>query len=349
MKPPVRFRVAPAGLVLAFLATSAGSLAQTDDDFTLDRNRIWAGARFALNVKMDFRSIQTPASATAPTYDDGYVYPDISGSTDGLTWNWGMDTSTQVPLGTDLEMHIVTGSPRDGLTESTREDPQAGFELLYGRVLGFLPVGRDRQMAWGLLGGFGSLDINGELDDTVLGTVRRATYSYSLGGIVAPSQSYHGTEAGPGPTIPLPSPTPAGTSAVVAAASEQRMQMDAMLIGFKLAPFVELPLSDRWVVNVSAGLAAMDAQVTMRFDETITVTGTGGSPATRKEEYQEDTWLLGFYGGARVSYALNYGLSVFVGGQYMHLGDASVAGGGKEATLQMGNGFEVTAGFRASF
>ena len=48
-------------------------------------------------------------------------------------------------------------------------------------------------------------------------------------------------------------------------------RIDALALGFKLGPFVELPISRRFSVDVSAGLAAVDALTTYEYQETITL------------------------------------------------------------------------------
>lgn len=344
-----------AGLVLCALGATFGSGHAQDDDITLDRNRLWVNARFAFNVSARIRTLSPPPPATPPLYDDGFVLPDSSGSTDGLTWYWRYDQPNQIDAaGTTLSLHRATGSPRTGTTETLEGDPHAGFELLYGHVLGFFNLSKTRQAAWGIAGGFSALDVNLERTSDVAGTVSRQTYAYSLGGTVVPTAPYSGTFSGPGPVLgtagsPLVVPVPAGP-VNVAATSTQTSQIDALALGVKLGPFVELPISRRLSINVGAGLAAVDVLNTFSFNETIRLTGaSGGPPSPRNEEYRHDEWLLGFYAQATISYAINYSLGVFAGIQYQNLGEATVTGGGKEAALDLGQAYELILGIRASF
>lgn len=334
--------------VLVCLAAGAAALSghAQDDDITLDRNRVWVNARFAFNISAEFRTVSAPAPSVAPSYDDGYVLPDISGSQDGKTWYWGYNQANQV-VGDSLSMHLATGSPRVGFSETKGGDVQAGFDIVYGRVLGFFNLSEKRKAAWGVLGGFGSLDVNLDTTSTVTGTMARSAYRYSLGGILPPLAPYAGTYGGPGPVIDT-AVTPVG-SAVVPATSTLYSRIDAMALGFKLGPFVELPISSRFSVDVSAGVAAVDTLTTYEYQETITIQGMGGPPPVRSEELNHDEWLIGFFANASLSYALNYNLTVFAGVQYQYLGDVTVTGGGKEATLRMGQVIEATAGLRLSF
>jgi opacity protein-like surface antigen len=342
-----------AGLTLcAAGATLLPGYAQ-DDDITLDRNRLWVNARFAFNISAKVRTVSPPTPSAPPVYDDGFVLADSSGSADGLTWNWGYDRADQI-AGTTLNLHRSTGSPRTGIEETLDGDPHAGFELLYGRVLGFFSLSKTRQAAWGISGGFTSLDINLERTSDVSGTVSRQTYAYNLGATIAPTPPYAGTFNGPGPAIGTagtPLAVPAPTAPVnVAATSSQTSQIDALALGLKFGPFLELPVSGRLTISFGAGVAVVDVLNTFRFSESTQLSGVaGGPPRSRSEEYRQDEWLVGFYAGAMVSYALNYSLSVFAGAQYQHLGEATVTGGGKEATLDLGQSYELVVGLRAAF
>lgn len=336
-------------LVTASLAGPAilPGLAQwEEDDPTLDRNRIVVNARFAFNISAEVRTLDTPAANLPPLYNDGYVLADINGGADGKTWNWGYQNAAQI-VGDNLNLHYTTGSPLNGTAQSLDGDLQAGFEVVYGRVLGFFNLSRTRKAAWGVEGGFSSLDINLDADSSAEGSITRHTDLYSLGGVVPPQAPYAGTFAGPGPAISL-NPF-ASSAASLPASSAWGSKIDSLLLGFKVGPFLELPLSRRFAVELNAGIAVMDAINSFSFTETTLLAGVPGGPPTRTEEYDQSEWLFGFYGSASVSFKLNYSLSLFLGAQYQNLGDVSIEGGGKAAVLQLGETFELLAGLRASF
>lgn len=160
---------------------------------------------------------------------------------------------------------------------------EAGFDLMYGRVLGYFRLSETREAAWGISGGFTSLDI-----------------------LIEETDPNSGVEA----------------------------EIDTLAVGMKLGPFLELPLSRRFTVSLGAGMAAVDVLNTMRYDG---------------DEFDEDEWLFGGYAQATLSYALNYGLSVFAGMQYQYLGEASVSGGGRKAVLDLEGTYGAVVGLRGSF
>lgn len=344
-----RFRSSNWAVASVSALSLAGLEAQAQDDFddpTLDRNRVQVNARFAFNITAEFRNTALPLN-TRPNYDDGFVLPDIGGSADGTTWYWGYTDASQAQGG-NLDLHLVGGSPRDGTAEETDAGLQAGFEVLYGRVLGFIDLKGDRKIAWGVQGGFGSLDVNIEEDNTIGGDVVRSGDRYRLGNVTPPVAPYAGTFEGPGPLLStqytaLPNET-------VAATSYQNAQLDSLVLGLKLGPFIEVPLSERFSVEVSAGVAAMDVLTTFRYTESLALTGVSGAPPLPYEgDYDDSEWVLGFYGNVTVSYAVNYNLRLFLGAQFTGLDDVTVTGGTKEATLKLGQQFEILAGIRASF
>src|SRR6266481_6166243 len=69
-------------------------------------NKISLSYRMGLNITVDFKklgglaAIGNPGPATGVanrTYDDGsYNRPDVSGSLDGYTWNWGYQNANQI-------------------------------------------------------------------------------------------------------------------------------------------------------------------------------------------------------------------------------------------------------------
>ena len=350
MKPRFPFRpvLGPGTWALLAGAAVALPLHAQDDDITIDLNRIWVNARFAFNISAEFRTTSTPPLSTPPRYDDGYVLTDVSGSEDGKTWNWGYQSASQIS-GDNINFHVTTGSPFTGTSEEKSGDVQAGFEIVYGRVLGFFKLSEKRQVAWGVLGGFGTIDINIDGSATRSGTASRQTYQYSLGGIVPPVAPYSGSYEGPGPVIGVNS---TGTSTSdVPLTSSQYVRLDSLALGFRLGPFAEVPLGRGFSLNLSAGVAIADVLNTFTYQETFSLPGAapGTPPPQQQEEIDHSAWLVGYFGNATLNYALNYNLTVFAGVQYQSLGDIDIPGNGRTATLKLGQVLEAQIGLRASF
>jgi hypothetical protein len=336
-------RLTPAACCLAG-AFSALAADPFEEDLIQDHNRLSVAARFSFGISAQVRNLSVPQPA-APDYHDGFVRPDINGSADGKTWYWGYQADNQI-VGDDLQMHTATGSPSDGQASGSGDDLQAGFEVMYGRELGRLTLGK-RRLPWGIEAGVSSLNSKIEIRDTYSGAVSVRTDSYALNGVVPPRAPYSGTYEGPGPLVsaaPHASRTDSvnGTSAVDS-------RIDSLLVGLKVGPFIEMPLSDRLQVNLSAGVAALATFNDFDFTETVSIPGLPNSALDRSGETSDTGFVVGAYVEASVSYAISEFLSVFVGGQYQYLGDVDFSGGGKEATLELSSAIEAVIGLRTSF
>lgn len=335
----------PACVAVCILGVASAASADTADELGLDRNRLSIGARFGFNISAKVSNLPVAASA-APNYDDGFVRTDISGNAGGKTTYWGYDQAGQL-VGTDLELHSAP-SPRDGTDNTLKDDPHAGFEITYGRELTRFTLGKGREVAVGVELGFGSMDLNFSGSDAITGNVLRTTDRYSVTGIVPPLPPYAGTYAGPGPLIDA-APNSSST-AVAAVTSTMSSKVDALVYGLKLGPFMEVPIiKKRLALQLSAGVAAVNAEGDFAYNETFSVAAAGGPPQARIDKFSGSAWLIGFYGNCNLAFSLNDTMSVFAGGQYQNLGDMTIEGGGKAATINMGQDLEGVIGLRFTF
>lgn len=330
-----------AGAVGAVGAFAADPL---DEDLIQDRNRLRVGARFSFGIgaELDNRSIPHPA---APDYHDGFVRPDLNGGADDTTWYWGYQDPSQV-VGDDLLMHTATGSPSDGTTANADEYMQAGFEVIYGRELGRLTLGR-RHLPWGLEAGVSSLNPKIEFNNNYNGLVSINTASFALNGVLPPRAPYEGTFEGPGPLLGL---TPHDTWTDTASGSSKvHATVDSLLVGLKLGPFLEFPVNDKLQINLSAGVAALAAFNDFKFDESVTVPSIPGGALSRSGEVNEDSFVFGAYAQVDLSYAITEFLSLYVGAQYQYMDTVQIEGDGKEVTLDFSSAIEAVIGVRTSF
>ncbi len=326
-------------------ALAPHSLAQGEDqDLVLDRNRLMVAARFSFGVRMQVENLSVPPLPSGE-YHDGFVRPDLSGSADGKTWYWGYQSDSQV-AGDDLQMHQVIGSPSDGQSATSDNGLQAGFEVVYARELGRFNLGK-RRVPWGVEVGISSLNSKLETQDQFAGTVSVVTDSFHLNGVVPPLAPYSGTYNGPGPLLDT-SPY-ASNPATASASSDVHSTVDSLLVGLKLGPFLEIPITPKINFNFSAGLAGLGAFTDFKFQETALVPSYPDLALSRSGEISKDSFVLGAYAEATFSYALSDFLSLYAGGQYQYLGDIHVSTGGKEATLQFDQAFEAVVGLRTSF
>ena len=357
--PPAFCLPPPAGLAcigcsLAALLASPGlaprGLAQ---EVGATPNRFTVSTRFSIGIKTEIRHGQP----IAPPFDDGLLAQDVSGSTT-TTWNWGYDVVNQVNSGAgNIDLHS-TPRPflRDNSTERFTDDPQAGFELGYGRELGSLKLSGNRKLIWGLEGAFGSLDINQKRESTLTGTVARNTSSYSYGALVPgstlPPAGYRGSFAGPGALLSYHDPTtPAPVSAPATLTSSLSAKVDGLVYGLRMGPFLEAPLFERVSLQIGGGLAAVNADAEFSYTEAFSLAAgaTGGPPGTRIGKGSRSEWLLGVYANASLAVAITRNVSLVVGAQFQNLENLTIAAGDKSATLRLGQTIEILGGLRFSF
>jgi hypothetical protein len=328
------------GILGAALPALAG------DDPTFSYNRFNVGARFFFNISAEVNNLPVAANA-GPTYDDGFVATDVSGNAGGQTWNWGYSADNQL-VGGNLELHSMT-SPRDGLASTVSDDPEWGFDISYGRVLGRFDMG-SRKAAWGLEAGFSSTDIEIRGNDTVSGNVARQSYQFALNpAVLYPQAPYAGTFNGPGTLVGAVPGVPAPTQ--VLAASSQHTQIDGLFYGLRVGPFLEIPIMNRLALTVAGGGAVVHAEADVTVNESIDLpAGSIGLPLpARTFKESNDEFLFGVYGEARLSFDVTEFTSIYIGGQYQFLDDFGIAAGSKLVTMKLSESYAAIAGLSFKF
>jgi hypothetical protein len=340
----------PAGLALGLLGAATLAHAQADlDDLSLSKNRVRISARFGFDVSGEIKNLP-PAGGTVGSYDDGYVHPDISGGAGGKTWNWGYANASQVnvnPTGTTIAFNRVEGSPRDGTTDSLSQTPTPGFEILYGRELARLRLSERHSAVIGAEVGFGTMDYNLSGGSSMNGSVTQTTDIYNFNGITPPLAPYSGTYNGPGPLLNQ-SPT-SSSSTQLAASSAISERVRSLVYGFKLGPYAEVPLYKRLSLELGAGVAAVIADTELSYTETVRDPAGVNPVLLRSRTLNHSDNLFGFYGTGSLAYEVGNDIRIFVGGQYQHLGNATVSDGSKEATLKLGGTIEAVVGVSIGF
>lgn len=304
-----------------------------------------------LNLKADFsldgqfgisgsQPGATGGSGVNHFYDDGYVRVDQTGNAQGYTSYWGYNNASQYgPAAQTLLMHSAKSF---GLSSGTGEGGgvQVGFDMAYGGD--FAHWGKTL-VGWEL--GFGLLPISIK-DTRPLGAVfTRTAHSFDASGIVLPTAPYNGGPSGLGPTLrdvatALPDDTIAGT--VTGSRS-----LDLTLHNVRLGPTLWWELHPRWAVSVSGGAALGIVSGDYKFDETV-VLADGGSTRNTGKIGATDVVYGGYVSAVAVYHAVANG-DIFVGAQFMPLGDVLVRGGGRQARLHFGEGVYLSAGINWSF
>ena len=160
--------------------------------------------------------------------------------------------------------------------------------------------------------------------------------------------AYLGHEQGPGPLIP-DAPTPrtpfAGT-----ATSTVRNELNGGLYAFTLGPFFELPLGDKWQIDLGIGAVAAAAHRQYSFAESTTITAPVGVPGVQRSGAVRSTdWLFGAGVRLGVGYNLSEMITLELGVDYQHLGSTSQGVKGKTARLDLENVIGFTGGVRWRF
>jgi hypothetical protein len=339
-------------LVAAGLPIHAADL---EEPSTNHLNHLTVSARLGFNISANFKGFSTlPLFASSRVtshgdrynYDDGYVLSDISGNAGGQTWYWGYDDSSSQRSGNTVLLGRSTVSGGSA-SQSLDSDPSLGAELVYRRQLG----ATDR-FTYGLeaAANFQDLSFSGNFSDSASVSRRTDAYPFTPGTqppMATPAAPYQGSFTGPGFVIgdkPVSS-----TSALISndATVSGHRRLDADLWGFRLGPYLELPLSERVNVSLSAGaaLGLLDSDVSW----TQTVSIPGGATGTTAGSGHDFDALFGGYVAANVSWRFSERWSLVGGAQFQALTDYEHSFAGQNVGVTLSSSFFLTLGIGYEF
>jgi hypothetical protein len=311
-----------------------------DDDWT---RHFRVGGLVGLNISANF-NLKNPSTLGANNaangiYDDGYVRKDDTGNAQGYTSYWGYDNSSQLS-GSQLTMHSTTSYD---VNNSTKESGSAfvGFDMAYG---GNLWAWGNARIGWDL--GFGLLPIYFTDSHAITGvSVNQTVYQFDTGGIVVPGAPYQGGPSGLGPTI-LSAPTPGTPIIIPGGIITGSRTLDVTLYTVRLGPSVYWDLNEYFGFSAGAGPAVGIVNGNYNFDEVITA---GGTSAINKGQINATDVVYGGYVNASLMYHMVPNGDLYVGVQYMSLGNATIGGGGQEGQLNLGGQIYLSAGINWPF
>lgn len=337
-------------------------------------NRLTFSARFGFNISARFKGLgnlpaglvntrSTPTPGYQFNYDDGYAYPDSSGSYDGLTWFWGYDEkATQFsPETTRFLMHRST--PTQDITSPwADDDPSLGAELSYVRLLG---ARGDLRYGFELAANYLNLCIHDH--GTFRGNALRTPYVNSPLSEDPPFDS-GGDYREPPPVLSDSGPwyqprnnvgylidndfAPAGSPEVVPGGVivSGKRQYEADLWGFRLGPYLEFPICKRVTMSLVGGLAVAIIDGEAAWQEQITIPINQGAWVASGSGSGSDAEVLwGFYAGANLAYQLSERWSATVGAQYQNLGKYQHAFGGREVEVDLSRSVFLVFGLSYKF
>src|SRR6266581_4722201 len=337
-------------LIGACLCSSATTHAQQDVT-----NQITLSARFGFNISARFKGLTTlpPPSSTRKTphgdaynYDDGYVLSDSSGNFGGQTWYWGYDDSSKQISGNNILMSrssLASGAP----SVTIADEPSYGAELVYSRLLG--TKGRLR---YGIELAANYLNLSLSDSRSFSGNLMRTSFPYPITpGTTPPSATpdapYQGSFEGPGFVIGDTPGAPTTTTVIGGAVIQGHRQFDADIWGFRLGPYLELPVGERLKLSLSGGLAGALLDGSAAWNETVSIGGVRG--ATLSGSGHADDFLWGFYLAGNASWQFSDQWSAIAGAQFQDLSNFSHSFGGRQVDVDMSKSVFVTIGLSFNF
>jgi hypothetical protein len=320
-------------------------------------NRLSASLRVPFNIKANFSGSMTLGAPSVPrttpnganyNYDDGYVFNDVSGSGDGLTWYWGYDDSaSQVDAGNNaILLSRATGNA--SLSSPDMDDDGAlGFEIAYAKEL---RRGDSTKFGFEAALNYVGLDMSSGGSYRATGTRVVDSYAFTPGTTPPGASSgsvYQGTFDGPGFVIantPSSSVTTAGTPIGTVAGSRQ---LDTDLWGGRVGPYLEWDLDDDVSVSVSGGLAIGYVDMAARWNETLTL--DAGGTFNDAGSGSADEWKLGFFLTGNFNWRLSERWSAVGGMQYQNLGKVGQIFSSRRVQLDLSKSVFVTLGVSYNF
>jgi hypothetical protein len=337
---------------LAALALAARTASGQNNDDWLQHLRIGVPvlvnvrARFSVNGQFNLNSQAGPTGVTGANhiFNDGYVKVDDTGDALQQTGYWGYQNASQYnPVAHTLTMHSDTAYSASGSAEKNAQ-PFVGFEIAYGTDL--WRFGRAR-IGWELGGSLMPIHITD--DQPLAATVNQSAYTFNtaaLGPIILPTAPYNG---GPGPQGGEPTisdiATAAGSATVPGTVTGTR-RLELMLYTLRLGPTFDWNFATNTSLQIGAGPAVGILTGDYKFDETI-VTAVGstqnsGSLGTTKTVY-------GGYVNASVAYRFTENGEVYADAQFMPLGNVNLNFPGRQATLDLRQAVQFSAGINWPF
>jgi len=324
----------------------------------IETNRLSLSARLGFNVSVRFHGLTTLMSPPGPSrttprgdrynFDDGYMLTDISGNAGGQTWYWGYDDSSRQISGNSIMLSRTTlASGATPTVTLNNDEPNLGAELAYQRWLGSKG---DLRYGVELAGNYMSLNVNDSRPIAAKAT--RTTYPFAFTpGNTPPSASssspYQGSYQGPGFVINDAEGAPTVTTIPGGATLIGNRDFDANIWGFRLGPYLELPLGKRFKAGISGGLAGAFIDADVSWHETATIAGRRG-PALSGGGHDDDMrW--GFYVGGNVAYQISQRWSALLSVQYQDVGTYKHSFSGRQVEADLGKSIFLNIGVGWNF
>ncbi len=303
------------------------------------------GGRVSMGVKAQIRDTQAAPVSVAGAYDNGYVKPDAGGSATS-TWNWGYNTASQIQAG-NLVLQRIDGTPRVGGIDALKDDPHWGGELIAGFEFARFNIGK-REAKFGFEAGYSYSTLSSSQHAMATGTAVQTVDQFSLGGVIPPLAPYQGTFAGPGPLLSLNPSAHATTSSAATATLDSRLQTDFHT--FRVGPWIEVPLSGRMSLGLSAGYATVYTGSSWDITESLAFANAAlPAPTSVSIHTNGAHWSPGAFAQARLQYRLTRHVGLYVGADMQYSTSSSVIAPGREVRFNLGTSYGGVAGVSLNF
>lgn len=302
------------------------------------------GVRASSGLKVSLQDRRAAPSIVPGQYDNGYVYPDISGSS-STTWNWGYSSASQVQGG-NVVMTRLDNTPRVGTSDYPSKSLYGGQGVVGIEMARF--DFRKREAKFGFELGYSYSDMKVQSQATTSGTVTFISDAYSLGGVAAPTAPYSGSYGTSGQLLALNpvSATPVTSAATSTVSSQIRAEFHDIRIG----PWVDLPWTSRFSTAFSAGYSTIYGRGVLDLAENLTVAnGAIPTPTFRNGRFSRTQFLPGVYLQLRLEYRITPLVGVYVGGEVQYNTGLTVDAGNRTARFDLGSTYGGVAGVSLNF
>ena len=353
------------GMALFGTAVSAEQDINTYLDST---NRVTLSLRFGLNIHSKFSGLGGGFGAggaagngrltpfgDAYNYDNGYVLttsshnpnPDDSPNPNFTTY-WGYDSASQLVgapgafTGVSLSRSTATGISGD---QSSGGDGQLypGLELTYDREFGIKE--NWHHMRYGLEGAVNYMKISLNSSGASGATVSTTTDIYNFPITEPDAPPFNDSGFAPGTALQIPASGSSTLSGAGTFLSQDHFNGD--LWGFRLGPYVEFPMSEKWSLHLSGGLALGLLDDNEAWQQTLNVPGVGNLAASGGGSDFKMLW--GYYVSLDASYQFNKRWGVEGGVQFQDIGNYAHSFSGRTVELGLNRSLFVQVGVSYSF
>ena len=312
-----------------------------DDDWT---RHFRIGAMVGMNIKASFSMNGAfPVNQGAGVYNDGYMHMDSTGDAGGGTTYWGYNNQSQYN-GQTLVMHDTTQFTATGSSEQNGS-VFPGFDMAYGGNLFYL--GRAR-IGWDF--GFGLLPVSiSDNHPMSVSSINQSKFTFAVGPGY-PDAPYFGNFNGSSWLLP-DNPSVTNQAFAVSGNVNGSHTLDVILYTIRLGPSVYWDVNEYIGVSASFGPAIGIVSGDYKYDEVITTTTINGTTSARNSgQFGATDVVYGGYVNATVMYHVpNENADIYLGAQYMPMGDANFSSGGREGQLKLGGQVYISAGINWAF